>query len=443
MTISQFANGKDDPAPPKRSAARTKALPSESRNRAYPRVRSALLRELVCWAALAAIVASAVLVRPNWPFPVPFAIPPAGGAALLIAYAPRTRVASLLSLAPLRWVGLISYSLYLWHRPIIATYLHGRSWETSTADTAILLGLSFGTAILSYALIERPALRRWRKGQDHGPLVAGGLALVATVVVGLAIAAAADRLRPLPPPVARVVGFLGFDRTPAGRDQYLTGTCFALPYGKPYDPACLAPTPGRDNVMLVGDSHAGQLSQALRARLAPAHLMQATAAGCRPLLVTQGFGPCREVHLLALERTDLRPVSAVVLAGRWFDADLPGLADTIRALKARGVARVVVVGPVVEYQADFPELLGTAMLTGDVSRLPEQRLEDRPVLDARMRPLVAAAGGIYVSHFEVECPNGACRLFTPSGDPVHIDQSHLTPEGAAPVADRIARALGR
>jgi SGNH domain (fused to AT3 domains) len=224
--------------------------------------------------------------------------------------------------------------------------------------------------------------------------------------------------------------------------QYRTGTCFALPYGRPHDPDCLEPARDRPNVLLLGDSHAAQLSQALRQAIAPAKLLQATAAGCRPMLVTSGLASCRALTLSVLNNTDLSRMAGVVLAGRWFAADVAPLADTVRALRARGV-RVLVVGPMVEYEGEMPDLLARAMRDGDLERMARLRTPDRPVLDRAMGAAVSEAGGIYLSYFPLECPGGRCRLFTPSGAPIHVDYSHLSPEGAKPMARLIARELAR
>lgn len=410
---------------------------------AYPKITSARLREVICWFALALIVAGMLLIRPTWPFPVPFALAPAGGAALLLAYAPGTYVAYLLSLKPLRWIGLISYSLYLWHRPIIAFYLTGRSWVITPSDTATLIAMSFVAAILSYLLVERPALRRWRSGSGWTVHIVALTGIATFAAAGLIIANKAERMRDLPPPVAHVAVYLGFDRTPAGRAQYSTDTCFALPYGKPHDPACLVPAVGTSNVLLVGDSHAAQLSEALRRSLGATHLMQATAAGCRPLLVTIGLDSCHQLVLKALDQSNLSSVSAVVLAGRWFDDDAPNLGETVSALRQRGVAKVIVVGPMIEYEGEMPDLLGRAMLAHDLPAMAGLRVADRQPLDAKLRPIVAQAGGQYVSHFDIECPRGVCSLLTPDGAPIHVDQAHLSPQAARPVADQIARELAR
>jgi peptidoglycan/LPS O-acetylase OafA/YrhL len=61
-------------------------------------------------------------------------------------------VASMLELAPLRWTGLISYGLYLWHYPV-HTWLEkrGLSWG---ATVVLSFALTYAVAALSYYTIE-------------------------------------------------------------------------------------------------------------------------------------------------------------------------------------------------------------------------------------------------------------------------------------------------
>jgi hypothetical protein len=92
----------------------------------------------------------------------------------------------------------------------------------------------------------------------------------------------------------------------------------------------------------------------------------------------------------------------------------------------------------VEYDAEVPDALARGMLAGNPGRIAAWRLEDRRVLDRRMAPIIAAAGGTYVSWFPLECPHDKCRLFMPSGAPLHVDHSHATPE----LASEMARVIG-
>jgi peptidoglycan/LPS O-acetylase OafA/YrhL len=78
-----------------------------------------------------------------------------------LVHAP-SRIASLLSAAPLVWVGRVSYGLYLWHFPLFAlvpSWLHkltpGRP-AIPAVTWAVQVGLTFAVAALSFHLVEQP-----------------------------------------------------------------------------------------------------------------------------------------------------------------------------------------------------------------------------------------------------------------------------------------------
>jgi peptidoglycan/LPS O-acetylase OafA/YrhL len=78
-----------------------------------------------------------------------------GAFFLIIAAISETEIAGWLSAKPLVWIGTLSYSLYLWHLPVL--------WAFHERDRLIALTLSFIFAWLSYRYVERP-LRRRRHG---------------------------------------------------------------------------------------------------------------------------------------------------------------------------------------------------------------------------------------------------------------------------------------
>jgi len=70
-------------------------------------------------------------------------------------------IGKLFSLPPLRWLGAISYGLYLWHWPVIV-FVAAPRFEYEGATLALVrLGLSFALTIVSYVIIEQP-IRRGR-----------------------------------------------------------------------------------------------------------------------------------------------------------------------------------------------------------------------------------------------------------------------------------------
>jgi peptidoglycan/LPS O-acetylase OafA/YrhL len=68
-------------------------------------------------------------------------------------------IRSPLSWRPLRWIGTISYGLYLWHWPIDIWLVHWRVGFGGTGLNALRLVVTFGFATASYYLVERPIRR--------------------------------------------------------------------------------------------------------------------------------------------------------------------------------------------------------------------------------------------------------------------------------------------
>ena len=396
---------------------------------AVPTIASARLRALLCIGALGTIAASCIAISGSWPFPVPFALPPVLAAAVLLAYGETGPTARWLSLAPLRWIGLISYSVYLWHRPPIAFYQSRTGTSLSLVEGGLLIVASLVAGALSYRLVEQPVLRRWRSGKGWTPHIIAAAALTLMAGGGAIIASRAERIRPLSAPLQQTAAYLGFDTSAAGRRQFGTDRCFTLPTGKAFDPACLRPEPGRRNILLVGDSHAAHYAQALRDAMPHAHILQATAAGCRPLVVGKGMARCRAVMERAFAGIDPAQVDRVILSALWLDFEEDRLIDTIVYLRRRKVP-VVVIGPSVEYDLDLPTLIVRAAQEGEPALPARFRIAAPFARERRMRPLVERAGATYFSAIAHECPAGRCALTTGTGVPLHFDHSHYSDAGA-------------
>ncbi len=116
------------------------------------------------WIGLALILGSALVLDGATTYPGFWALVPSTGAAMMIAAGvnkPRASFARLLSIQPMRWIGQVSYSWYLWHWPILllGTVTLGFS---SPLDRLLLAGLSLVMAAASHGLVERPIRHaRW------------------------------------------------------------------------------------------------------------------------------------------------------------------------------------------------------------------------------------------------------------------------------------------
>ncbi|GAA3088501.1 acyltransferase family protein [Streptosporangium carneum] len=217
----------------------------------------------------AAVVWSIVRIGPSTPYPGTIALVPTLGTAAVILF--RSPVSAALSSAPVRAIGRLSFSWYLWHWPVLVlaeAVLGAQPWPVRLA---LVLGSAL-PAVLTLKLVERPlrlsavvsALPR--RGLALGtsamavPLAAalllnGGVVHGATATRATVTGTATDTatgtagapgtaLRPTPAE-ART----DFPRS-AGCEIELTATT---------SPPCLFGNPAsKDRIVLIGDSHAGQ-----------------------------------------------------------------------------------------------------------------------------------------------------------------------------------------
>src|SRR5215831_5826174 len=121
------------------------------------------------------------------------------GTALTVgaAASPASRLGVLLGIRPLRWVGVRSYGIYLWHYPIIVltTPANGRD---GLARGALQIAAAFGVAALSWRFVEEPvrhgAIGRWlAQARSAGwRLGASGRRTRLTVVASVGVVALAS-----------------------------------------------------------------------------------------------------------------------------------------------------------------------------------------------------------------------------------------------------------
>jgi hypothetical protein len=130
-------------------------------------------------------------------------------------------------------------------------------------------------------------------------------------------------------------------------------------------------------------------------------------------------------------------VDALILASRWVEADLPRLTRTVAWAKARGI-KVVVVGPIVQYDAALPRLLAISIRENN-PRLPNQhRVKSYERLDLKMGAMAREQWNApYISLFQLLCPSGSCLEYAGSGVPLQADYDHLTRDGSLVTAQKL------
>src|SRR5579872_434140 len=382
-------------------------------------------------------------------FPGVNALPPclATAAIILAGTHGPTAVGSLLSTRPFVFPGLLSYSLYLWHWPIIVfahRYLPALHLDRGTKAVAVIATLIL--SILTWQFIEKP-FRASKKpfttviAWSTGALAS--LVLVATVI--LANHGFASRFNDR---TAALASMLAYDYAKAFRAHQ----CF-LEQGDTINTfdreACLSESRTKPNVLLIGDSHAAHLWYGLQAVFKNTNVMQATSAICRPF-------PFKQEKLLNLENVDDYLASCnqlmdliyndylahhrpdlIVLAGSWNSDDEYSLTRTLDWLSERRFP-VLLVGPAPNWDLPLPTLVALAEMRNDPGTVERNLNNSQQPLDRRLATMATERGVKYASLFEELCSSGKCQPLGGNGLPFMFDREHLTAEGSKLVAAQLA-----
>jgi peptidoglycan/LPS O-acetylase OafA/YrhL len=410
-----------------------------------PRRAPRWLDPIVVLVGLALVIVSIPLISTDTPFPGVAALLPVVGAVLIILGGQRGRTlpSRLLGIAPARYLGRISYSLYLWHWPLLILVPIAIGVDDLGLRLA-LAGVAIVVAAISTEVIERPFRTADLPQRRAGTAVQLGLA--ASVAVGMAGLLMSGAIA-IPTPWVKsdqvVVELAGVrEDLPA---SYSDGCHLDFEATKPTD--CVYGDPeGTRTAVLFGDSHAAQWLPALDAyaRSQGWRLESHTKSGCSPVLLDfwerrlrREYRECFKWRNAVAERIrEVRPT--VVFVGSTRDYELWQNGRALRIRDAYPVWRDGLTEALSGLTDDAQRvvlLAETPYLNYDpVDCLADDRIEscDPPaslVVDGSYAAVetdaAAAAGADVLSVNGLLCPGRTCPLVR-DGTVVFRDTNHVT-----------------
>ena len=329
-----------------------------------------------------------------------------------------------------KFFGNISYSLYLWHWPVIIFYPLILQQEATQFHKVNILLISILLGSLGYYYIEE----RFRRGPSK-PLKVG----FATVSLTCLLASTVWLNQSLQESQfsqkqKQLESFLAY-RTP----HFRGGTCFLTSQStgiEDFDKTtCIATDDGKENILLIGDSHAAHWYSSLKTNIKENQtLSQITASGCKPVLKTSGAKRCEELMNWAYrESITSEQYSKVIISARWLEKDIALLRESIELLQSRGL-EVIVIGPVVEYFQPLPRVL--AMSDSVETIMNSSNLDEVRKIDSEMQKELTNLNADYFSTVNVMCADQTVCITEVNDIPVQFDYGHLTEAGARKILEQ-------
>lgn len=361
-------------------------------------------------------------------------------------------VQKLLSSAPMRGLGLISYSLYLIHWPLLTLSMYFWINPIPTSGRLFLFATSILLAWGSWRLIEVPMRRlgNARETSNRQVFLVSALSISTMLLAAQLVL----QFRGFPDRVTEQVNKAAhgsFDFSP------LRARCHSHETSTPVPPSrsCLLGNKDLNSTLAVwGDSHGVELSYAL-AETGEFKIRQLTSSSCPPLinskLVLQNG--CASRNGDVVNYLEAHPeIQSVVLVQHYFGYEeiglsdwLDGLEQTVITLRKMG-RTVILLGPLPYPRRNIPsDMARTIMFDRNIANLAQSRsqydLETSPII-VRLKHISAENQAQFIDLTSTMCSQSHCPFVT-DNIPLYFDDNHLSLSGARLVAAQIVSSTGQ
>lgn len=428
------------------------------------------LLHLLGWIGLLAIFIAGFVIDKHAPFwahgtGIGLWVAVVGTVLVLLGSQPNTLLNRVLSFRPIVFVGLLSYSLYLWHQPVLAFARHYLAAPLDAVTSCFALLISLLMAYVSWRFVEKPI--------RHAKVIVSNklfvVLMVSLSILGIAFGVVAYNSQ-------------GFE----SRYSLEAIAVYTHESSKHYNWSGCRHSPCNDNhgkptVLLVGDSHAAAISQFLNNELDSGYDYQwSAAAACPPLIgyikSRQDGSDCsgRNEQLLHRVAKDDN-IEWVILVGHWgtysagkmfnngaggvddgasvfymtetlqerfsqqrAEAIADGYVKTLEAFLDTG-KKILVVDQIPVAGWDVPEAVLALQHRGADPGLElryEQGLYEEFASSAQAMMQLEANNLVTLPTVDLFCEQNKC-LVVKNDQPLYVDTNHLGPHGATILAKAI------
>lgn len=261
----------------------------------------------------AAMLAPIFLYTPETPFPGLAALPACLGALALIVIGEsnQTLVHRLIANPMSVQIGLASYSIYLWHWPMLcaATFLTLAHEHATLANSLLAVGIAIATGFLSLHFVEKP-FRDRQKMRSRTMWIGAGMASTAIATLAVAVISLSGIPSRFSPDLQKLLSTASIQELP---------NCEVV-QGSVYHRCPIGAVGQAPSFVLIGDSHARTAAWGVGRAGANANVAGYVfhAGGCPPMLPAETRTECGQ-HRSVVFRSVLadKSIHLVILTGYW------------------------------------------------------------------------------------------------------------------------------
>ena len=417
--------------------------------------RSAFESQIMSLLGIILILFSILVYDESTPFPSVYTLPPVIGTALIILFGSKgTLIAKVLSSKAFVGVGLISFSAYLWHQPLLA---FARIINPLPPSKYVMGGLALLSLVFAYGTwkyIETPFRERRVRFFDSKRIVLSSSLIAGAIFIVFGLYVHSTK--------GVIERFEGSDRVvlqdsikykslmkEQAYDRY---GCFFDQSQVPnvlIDSDCVSLS-SEGRIILFGDSEAAHYLEGLKQSHFSNKVFQWTGASCRPIYLEDAKPRCKEFLNLFNGKIlpNLNAEDKIIISANWLNTynkigeerfSLLFL-EMLELFRGRGV-QVYVIGNTPDFFKDpYAELIRLdKVLTQTVSlSVKDYRASDRIIKD-----LVETHGGEFLSPTEYLCDdnNPLECLFRRGGEYLFFDKGHLSYIGSISLIKSFSKRL--
>ena len=369
------------------------------------------------------------------PFPNCYTLVPTCGASLIILFGDKTTIVGyLLSTRPLRWIGLISYSAYLWHQPLLAFLRLQSNYTPHMSTIIIVISLVLPLSVFGYFCVEQPFRNKQRFSRKLIFVMAGLASVITFVIASILIQTAHNRS--LTVNKSDGDSYLS-DLRKYGHWQYVVRDFNALARKKTFSNRT---TTLNKRAVLIGDSFAQDFYNMI---IENKHLIKYEIrvyyvySRCqiylgsedrRQFIEAKHKQTCTNANDIKYALPLIRQADVVMLASNWYEWSAQRLPMTLKLLNLTKQQQIFVIGPK-HFGIVNPNLYVNKSTEFRIKQYQHPKIEPVKVNNLLVKTIDKS---IFVNVQKMICTgfNQTCPLFTRDGKLISHDGAHLTRYGA-------------